>query len=231
MIPEKFEDLWDGKVNGLYGEVVTEDSYHLRQLKFVPEVIYDLGMNVGIFTRFARELFPKALIIAVEPDAENIAIMFKFSPDMEDIVVHHAALGKGRVYKCIGAVNGAHEVYLTDGPGYPENSMREDCRLELTDIESTMLDRVIGQFPSLGMKTLLKLDIEGNETVIFDDPKSMAALKSIDFIAGEFHNFALTTELLQPVKEITERGMKELAETHDIEMNHIYFFATKKVLN
>lgn len=233
MIVEKVEDTLNGGFGGLYGEVVTEDSYRMKQLKFIPDAILDIGANVGIFTRFARELFPNALIVAVEPDPENYSYLTTFTKHDENIFFMRAALGSGAVYKCAGAVNGAHETYLTDGPGNPTDRMILDPRMHRTEIHGVMLheltsDPLWAEFADKDLKTVLKLDCEGNETVIFNDPKSMEALKKIDYICGEFHNQALSGDLSQSVKDITLKAMEELKQTHDVEMNHIYFFATKR---
>lgn len=234
MIVEVLEDTLNGGYGGLYGEVVTEDSYRMKLLKFVPDAILDIGANVGIFTRFARELFPNAIIIALEPDPENFSHLTIFTEHDENTFFMRAALGSGDVYKCAGAVNGAHETYLTDGPGNPTDRMIVDPRMQRTEIGGVMLDQLMSNqlwaylFDDEDSKTVLKLDCEGNETVIFNDPKSMEAFKKIDYICGEFHNQALSGDLSQGVRDVTMRAMEELKQTHDVEMNHIYFFATKK---
>ena len=53
-------------------EVVEEDAYRLDVLaqehpSCHPEVIFDVGANVGVFSRYARGLFPEAEIMAFEP--------------------------------------------------------------------------------------------------------------------------------------------------------------------
>lgn len=227
MIVEVLEDTLNGGYGGLYGEVVTEDSYKMRQLKFVPDVIIDLGANVGVYARFARELFPNAAIVCVEPDPENYEHLKKFTPD-ENTYFINMAIGRGQVFRCEGAPNGAHESYFTNGVGTPEKQMTEDKRLTKTETRSIMIDLLLSLYVNPGQKSVVKIDIEGNETVIFSDQTSMAMLKRVDYICGEFHNSALTGNLIDSVKAITIKAMNELKETHDVEMDHIYFFATKK---
>ena len=55
----------------VFGEVCIGDCYALRRLAFAPEVIFDIGANVGAFTSYARFMFPHAKIISVEPDPRN----------------------------------------------------------------------------------------------------------------------------------------------------------------
>lgn len=113
------DEIWEGAYKGLYGEVVTEDIYRIRQLQFIPDVIFDLGANVGTFSKFARELFPNALIVAIEPDAQNIEYFKEFNnPVDNNIVLHNLAIGNGEMFRVDGALNGAHECYISSGLGF-----------------------------------------------------------------------------------------------------------------
>ena len=75
----ELENTLNGGYNGLYGEVVTEDCYRLKTLGFVPDVIFDLGANIGVFTRYARDMFNNAKIISVEPNLDNFENLKTFS--------------------------------------------------------------------------------------------------------------------------------------------------------
>ena len=68
MVVEKLEQTLNGGYNGLYHEVAVADCYKLRTIKFTPNVFIDIGSNVGVAARLARELFPNALIVCVEPE-------------------------------------------------------------------------------------------------------------------------------------------------------------------
>jgi hypothetical protein len=104
----RLEDTLGGGWPGLYGEVVTEDCYRLRQLDFVPDIVFDIGANVGTFTRHARSLWPRAVIVAVEPDKANCAHFRKFTP-MHNIFLLEAAIGVCDIWRCTTAANGAGE--------------------------------------------------------------------------------------------------------------------------
>src|SRR5271154_1216058 len=99
-IVERIEDTLNGGYGGLYGEVVTHDCYRLKKLPFIPEIIYDMGSNVGCFSLFAKSLFPNAKIIAVEPDDENYSHYLRFvATKYKDVLIIHRAIGApGQVY-------------------------------------------------------------------------------------------------------------------------------------
>ena len=238
----------EGNFDSLYGEVVTYDVYHVRNVPnivsindpnyvhwhghsgigFTPDVVLDLGANVGIFSRYAHELWPTALVIAVEPNEGNQAVFEEFTS--KDVILLKNAIGHGKMYHCEGAVNGAHEVYLSKGIGY--NQLAFD---ELNKIGATTDSPVIpimlpdmAKYIKPGDKVVCKMDIEGNETVIFNDPASMEMMKTFDYIAIELHYFASDASVLDAVKAKTAEALSSLNETHNTRYDHIYFYATKK---
>lgn len=51
-------------------EIILQDAYQLNKLKQKPpKTIIDLGANIGVFTLYAKKLFPKANIYSYEPQA------------------------------------------------------------------------------------------------------------------------------------------------------------------
>src|SRR5579863_5011692 len=143
-IVDRLEDTLNGGYGGLYGEVVTEDTYGLRKVVGGIGLVLDIGANVGTFTRFARELFSNAFIVAVEPDPENFIHLQKFT-NTYGIKFLNNALGHGRMWKQMNAPNGAHESYLPVGMGY------NDSEYETTGISALMLDdimRFVPEFPA-----------------------------------------------------------------------------------
>lgn len=229
MIVEKLTDTLKGGYAGLYAEVVTEDTYKLKSLGFIPDLIFDVGSNVGIFTRYARSLFPNALIVSLEPNEENFAHLKKFTKDDNTIFIHKA-LGKGPIYHATTAANGSGEVYMSTGLGYPENEIHTATNLEKSFVESIMIDELINTYLKPGMKVLLKLDCEGAENCIWQHKSSMKALRQIDYICAELHFYAMHGgTVYDEMKEVTHKALKSFEDTHDCELNHVHFFAKKRV--
>lgn len=231
MISEKIEDTLNGGYAGLYGEIVTEDIYRLRQLNFIPDVIFDLGCNIGIFTRYARSLFPDSWIIAVEPNEENCEVFLKFTHDRKNrTVLINKAIGNGDLWHSLGARNGTGEVYLSESLGYPKDELSKvNLSIVKSDIPTIMLDELIKTTAvKENEKFIIKCDIEGNEIAIFEHEPSMDALKKADFIAIEIHDYALNGSTWQQSKDHTDKALKELEVTHDCIRDGVNFWATKK---
>lgn len=217
----KLEDANGGNYKGLYGEIVTLDCYKLKELDFIPDTIIDLGANCGIFTRYCRSLFPNALIVAVEPDAENFEYLKIGTKDPQTILLNKA-VGTGSIYRIPNALNGAHECYLSNGVGYSESDLKA---MQATKVDAIMLTQLLD---NISGKVLLKVDIEGNDTVVMNDPDSVELIKTFDYVAFEIHNYAQTHEKVIEVKKIVSDFIESLSETHQVIREHSYLFATHK---
>lgn len=219
---------FEGAAGGLYGEVVTMDSYGIKSVGFVPDVVFDFGGNIGIFARFARQLYPNVKVVSVEPDEDNIRLFKKHTNDLS-IHLIEAALGKGGVYRAEGATNGAHECYVSAGLGYPFDDLKEHCRYQpmMTKVVS-LLDVVKSNWEP-GMKAVVKLDCEGAENCIWEDAESVDLLRQMDYIAIELHYYAIYGgEIHQKMKEVTDAVLKSLKKTHHCDQQHVIFTARKK---
>jgi len=227
---ERLEDTLNGKWAGLYGEVVTNDCYRVRDLKFVPDLVFDIGANVGTFTRFARELWPESYIVAVEPDPTNCAHFRQFTPNRHKITLWEGAIGHGPVYHGLTAANGSGETYLTPMLGYPLEELREAERQGLIE-KSLVPSYTFGSFKhyvSNNTKVVAKIDCEGGENSIFDCPFSMGLLQRMDYIAMEVHFYAQTKELLEPVRARIMRGIHTLEKTHDCVLDNVHLWALRR---
>lgn len=230
-IVDKLEDTLNGGYGGLYGEVVTEDCYKIRNLPFVPDIVYDLGANIGVFTRFAQGLWPEAIIVAVEPDPENCAHFLRFTKDLRKVSLLAAtAIGAGpAVWRGTKSRNGAMECYISPNLGYPAELMEKGVLdYEKTEMLTALLPDFMVPFWSVGLKAMIKIDIEGAENNLFEDEGSMNLLRQMDYIAMELHFHALTGAELDDVKEQTSTALDGLKLTHECTYKHPMFYALKK---
>ena len=58
-------------------EVLLDQVYPLIQVPFEPDVILDCGAHIGVFTLLALSRFPKARLVAFEPDPANYRLLEK----------------------------------------------------------------------------------------------------------------------------------------------------------
>jgi FkbM family methyltransferase len=225
-IVDKLEDTLNGGYGGLYGEVVTCDSYRLRGLDFVPDVVFDIGANIGVFTRYARSLFPDAFIMAVEPDEENIIHFKKFTQDPK-IVLLEVAMGNGVAYRYEGG-NGSQHCFLSSSVGYPSCGLEKDPRCKLTSVYTKSLAEIVLPFWIRNEKTLMKIDCEGAENSIWLDPESMEVLKQMDYFIIELHYFAIDGVLHPEMVSVTNAALASFEATHICHTDRVYFYARKK---
>lgn len=225
------EETLNGGFNGLFGEVVTEDTYKIKELQFVPDVAIDMGANVGVFTRYIRSLFPDCLIIAIEPDEENFKWLKYFTYGNEKIIFINKAIGEGKVFHGTTAANGSGEVYLNSGLGYPEGKMIDAVEnklgMEESSVETIMLDEIYNTYLKEGNKFIVKCDIEGNEHKVLDHLPSMEVLHKADYIAMEVHFYAMTGEEIDDVNYYIRKHLKSLRTTHSCWLEGVHFWATK----
>lgn len=241
----KLDQTLNGGYAGLYGEVVDKDIYRVRTVEdivsindpafvhekghagidFVPDVVFDFGANIGVFTRYAQSLWPEARIIAVEPHPDNCQNFKFFTAADPKVMLIEKAIGTGELYHFAGAVNGSGESYISPGIGMDTEAMKHSAGV-LSTIESIMPDAVIDRNVNRNEKFLVKMDIEGGENAVFAHKPSMNALRRADYFCMEVHFYGLT-ETAKTRKEI----MKVLASfeaTHNCTLDHVTFYARKK---
>lgn len=225
----ELNDTLNGGYAGLYAEVVTCDSYKIKQLKFIPDVVIDLGANVGAFTRFARELFTDALIVSVDPDKENFKHLMKFT-EWDNIKFLNAAVGEGDIVKRTDSnslINGAHASYLPEklitNTTYPVSKTE-------TIFTTVMIDRLFEDYVKQTDKVLVKIDIEGAEFCMFDHEPTLHCLERTDYFAFELHHemeYYTEEEKIVKRKAISD-FIKRLSKTHSIIHETVHLFGTKK---
>ncbi|HTR18362.1 MAG TPA: FkbM family methyltransferase [Candidatus Paceibacterota bacterium] len=75
-------------------EVLMNDCYRLGSISD-PDIVLDVGANIGTFSILVARKFPRARIVAIEPNSENVAAL-QHNIDLnglKNIEVHHRAIG------------------------------------------------------------------------------------------------------------------------------------------
>lgn len=133
-------------------------------------LIVDAGANVGLSALYFRDKFPKAKILAIEPEDENFAELIR---RIDQLVVPIQA----------GLANFDGSLEVCD-PGLGEWGFR--TRRAETGVPAIRLATLLDTHP--GEPFILKIDIEGFEADLFDDP---ALLDGFTLIYFEPHDWML----------------------------------------
>ena len=128
-----------------------------------PQVIIDAGANVGMSTLFFANQFPSARIIAIEPEAQNFAMLASNVAPYPNVTPFEGAVWGENAEIALFDPGVGHWGYLTrnadeDGKGVWRQTVR-----------GFTIDRVMEVF-GLDRIDVLKLDIEGAEREVLSRP-------------------------------------------------------------
>jgi len=181
-----------------------ENPYGLQA--FIPGSlawILDLGAHVGAFAMCARFRHPLAAVYAVEPDPDSFESLSR-NADLLDIQCIPAALGRPGKVAILKPVTNTrrhgsmqHACAVQDGGpvvSLPLTSLVDRCGLDLNT------------------PGFVKMDIEGGEYSVFNDPDSVAVLTACAGVSIEVH---------PPIDggspfPLCDRISKCFVETHDV---------------
>jgi len=215
MTPEEYR--------GLYREVVTNDCYRLEGLRFAPDVIVDIGANIGVFTMRSVELFPSAHIVAVEPHPVNFRNLATRVMSVPNVKLVNAAIGIGEVFHRKDPDNGAHAKYLSHSLDFSSEQTALP-EWDEVNIPSLMLDE-LAPARYIQAKLLIKIDCEGGENAILFHQPSMDVLRRASYWCMEVHEH----ESIES-EETIRRRINEFRRTHNIQWDepNRTVFATKR---
>ena len=178
-------------VRYIYKEIVVEDCYgllHFKKLLNNPEIIVDLGSNIGIFSAFCSILFPNTEIIAFEPNPKIKSILEK-NITKPNIKIFFKAVTNKRGFIKINNECDSGNVHISNSgnilvPCIPCSEIAEGKKIDL-----------------------LKLDVEGSEWEILNDKH---LLERVRYLRMEYH--LPKGKSLNDLKVLIEKG------GHKIEM-------------
>lgn len=163
--------------------------------------ILDAGANCGISTYILKALFPTAMIVSLEPDAENFKMLTRNTEQLDNVHILNGGLWNettkiklsgnhgdwGRVFK---------KVPDSDKDGMLAYSIRD--LLKKFDI------------PNFDM---IKMDIEGSEAVVLASDSDISWLGSTNVLFMEVHDFFAGYFGLGEGKEVTNIVHNAISKT------------------
>lgn len=148
-----------------------------------PDVILDIGGNIGITSIYLANRFPNAKIFTFEPLPKNFEILQKNTELYENISVFNVGLGKE---------DGSFDIYMSEDSqnfggaslyfeaGGVNKSLKVTCQIRNS---KDMLNEL-----NINSIDLIKIDTEGAEYDILTSlDKEM--LKNVKWITGELHGY------------------------------------------
>ena len=138
--------------------------------------IIDAGANIGLSTVFFAHKYPRARVVAIEPEAANFALLQQNTRGYANVVALHAALWSE-----------TGEVALDD-PGRGEHGFvtREAGPTgDITHVEAVTISDVMER-QALDHVDLLKVDIEGAEKEVFEQAGRWIGHVSV--VVAELHD-------------------------------------------
>jgi FkbM family methyltransferase len=162
-------------------EVLVKAQYESKLPKS-PELIVDAGANIGLATIFFANRYPKAKIIAVEPDSSNYQMLRKNIAPYPNVFAVRAALwSENKEVNLVDPGVGQTAYQTHDGWAGPN--------LPVQVVPGITLDKLMSDF-DMRFIDLLKVDIEGSEKEVFE--RSSSWISSVGVIAIEIHDWIRT---------------------------------------
>ena len=143
-----------------------------------PKVIVDAGANIGLASIYFANKYPEARIISVEPELGNFRVLEKNAASYPNIVPVRAAVWKENTKINVVDPGLGEWAFMTHekGAGAPGQVMQE--------VDAMTIDRIVENH-KLDHIDILKIDVEGAECEIFENPS--AWIDRVDSMIVELH--------------------------------------------
>lgn len=194
--------LWNGKTNihvrpkGVSADLLirgnTSDLDVFRQIFIQKEydclldlknidLIIDAGANVGYSSVYFLSHFPGCQVVAIEPDPANFsALTINLAPYRDRVILRNCGIWSRPAQLAIESNN------YRDGRDWTRQ-VRECAPGEEGEITAITIGDILGE-SGRNRLSLLKMDIEGAEAVVFADASYRDWLSRTDAIAIELHD-------------------------------------------
>jgi FkbM family methyltransferase len=140
-------------------------------------VIVDCGANVGLSAAWYAEKFPRARIYAVEPEADNFAILSRNAALFGAIVPIRAAVSDHKTRMSLHNETDAPWAWAT----------KEDAASG--EVDTVTIPEILAREPG-GALLIVKIDIEGSEAELFRS--NLGWVEEASLVVLELHDWLFT---------------------------------------
>jgi len=206
------EPIWLRAVDSdevIFGQVMIDWQYNLPPVDDV-RLIVDCGANIGMSALYFARRYPQAKIIAIEPHPENHAMLPRNTQHVAAIRAVRAAVWPRQTVLSVAA--GA-------GQSYAAATVTEARAAESEGVPAVQLRDVVAEH---GKIDILKIDIEGSEKPLFEDPSCVEWLANTRVIHAELHDWMNPGSASAFYRAITQFDFSQqhLGEIVAIELTH-----------
>lgn len=160
------------------------------------DVIFDVGANVGDWTKTALELTPQALIHSFEPCKETF-LTLKNNSFPENVFLNNFGLGsrdEEKEFFVSGTNSTVNSLFKRDALESKTAQLSE--KISLKSLDNYCLEKGINKI------NFLKIDVEGNEYEVLLGAKKMLETSSIDYIQLEYGGTYISAKIF--LKDVFE---------------------------
>jgi len=203
----------------IIGEITGCDPYDLRDIKNPPSIIVDVGAHIGVFSVYAKHLWPECRIWAFEPWEENFDLLAQNTHNLLGVTVYQEAVTSARSTEGNNLVFYSSPKSMGDfhNTGRGQIDERGESPVKYRTIKDILNET--------GEIDILKLDCEGAEIEILSDLHKLGMANQVKYVTGKYHgNQSIGAQI---------KGF--LSETHDVvvvpkadDPNLLGFFQAKR---
>lgn len=178
-----------GSFEGTYGEILKKGIYTFIPKSETPFII-DCGANMGLSVLFFSKQYPKARIIAFEPDD---SVLWCLEKNIDTYKLNNVTLLKQAVWDSNGFL-----------PFFTNSKLGGRVNVKFENHEPTMVETIrLKDFIGSQLIDFLKLDIEGAEFRVLKDCQPV--LGQINCLFVEYHSFQGKEQHLGEILNILKR--------------------------
>lgn len=159
-IPQKNESIFlrrDTSDISVFYQIFCEKDYDLR-VPFDPEVIIDLGANIGLTSIFYKNRYPNSTIISVEPEKSNYEMVVQNTKQYPNMHCLNNGIWNRTTNLEIVNLGIGNWGFVTKEVDYENNNT----------ISAISIDDIMKRF-NIETIDILKVDVEGSEKELFQN--------------------------------------------------------------
>ena len=204
----------------IYTEIFTLESYKLTTRE--PIIVMDIGMNVGLASLYFAKLPNVKKVYGYEPfkDTYDLALEnFNLNAGLKQKIIPLQYGLSDKNEFGIGVCNPEYKGSASIIDGISPTGPTFRVKLKSAGDE---LEQLIKSYPNTPI--VLKIDCEGGEIKIFNDPKFISLLPNVKEIVMETHNIAIYNKIDKIL-----RAKNFIVQKRMLSASNGYIHATKKI--